>query len=118
MIDTLSALLSAGAIPQTSFGTASRYYGLASLAFVTKDGRTIQYFSRRFIPQPQSFATIEVHTVAAGERVDVLAAQFFGDPLAYWRLCDANLAVRPDDLERVGLILRVTLAAGFPGAGP
>lgn len=113
MIDTLSALLSAGAIPQTSFDPQSRYYGLAPLTFVTNDGRTIKYVSRRFIPQPQKFATIEVHTVAEGERVDVMATQFFGDPLLYWRLCDANLAVRPDDLERAGLVLRVTLAAVF-----
>lgn len=115
MIDTLSALIAAGAIPQTSFVPPSRYYGLPTLSFVTREGRTIQYISRRFIPQPHSFATIEVHTVVEGERVDLLASQFFGDPLQYWRLCDANLAVRPDDLERIGRLLRVTLAAGVPG---
>lgn len=113
MIDTLSALLSAGAIPQTSYAPDSRYYGLAPLAYTTADGQTIQYVARRFIPQPQSFATIAVHTVAQGERVDVMATQFFGDPLLYWRLCDANLAVRPDDLETAGLIIKITLAAVF-----
>jgi hypothetical protein len=113
MIDTLSALLSAGAVPQTSYAPDSRYFGLAPSTYITADGRTIQYTSRRFIPQPESFAPIAVHTVAQGERVDVMAQQFFGDPYLYWRLCDANLAVRPDDLERAGLVLRVTLAAAF-----
>ncbi len=113
--DTLSALLSAGAIPQTTYAPDSRYYGLAPSTYTTADGRTITYTSRRFIPQPQNYATISTHTVVQGERVDVMATQFFGDPLLYWRLCDANLAVRPDDLEATGLVLRVTLQAGFAG---
>lgn len=115
MNDTLSALLSAGAVPQTSYAPDSRYYGLAPSTYTTADGRTIRYTSRRFIPQPQRFATISTHIVGQGERIDVMATQFFGDPLLYWRLCDANLAVRPDDLERAGLIVNVTLAAGFAG---
>ncbi len=115
MIDTLSALLSAGAIPQISFGPESRYYGRAAKTYATKDGRTIRYVSRRFIPQPQSFATIAVHTITQGERVDLIAATFFGDPLIYWRLCDANVAVRPADLEKRGQIVRITLAAGMSG---
>ena len=113
MIDTLSALLSAGAIPQTSYAPDSRYYGLAPSTYVTAGGETIRYTSRRFIPQPAAFATISVHSVVQGERIDVMATQFFGDPLLYWRLCDANLAVRPDDLETTGFLLQVTLAAVF-----
>jgi hypothetical protein len=115
MIDTLSALLSAGAIPQTSYAPDSRYYGLAPSTYTTKDGHTIQYMSRRFIPQPGSFATIATHSVVQGERIDVIAEHFFGGPLLYWRLCDANLAVRPDGLEQPGLLLRVTLAASPVG---
>lgn len=115
MTDTLSALLAAGAIAQTSYAPNSRYYGLAPSTYVTAGGRAIRYTSRRFVPQPQNFSTISTHTVGQGERIDVLAAQFFGDPFLYWRLCDANLALRPDDLERAGLTLRVTLAAGFAG---
>ena len=113
--DTLAALLSGGAIPQTSYAPDSRYYGNQPTTYTTADGRTIRYLSRRFIPQPSSYAPISVHTVAQGERVDVMAAQFFGDPLLYWRLCDANLALRPDDLEQPGKVLVVTLAAGFAG---
>ena len=113
MNDTLSALLSAGAVPQTAYAPNSRYYGTEPLTYTAPDGTTINYVPRRFIPQPPSFATIGVHAVAAGERVDVMATQFFGDPLLYWRLCDANLAQRPDDLETAGLVIRITLAAAF-----
>jgi hypothetical protein len=113
--DTLSALLSAGAVPQTSYAPDSRYYGLAPSTYTTPDGRTIRYTSRRFIPQPRNFTIISLHTVEQGERVDGMAAQFFGDPLLYWRLCDANIALRPDDLERAGASVHVTLAAGSAG---
>lgn len=111
MIDTLSALLAAGAIPQTSYAPNSRYYNLAPSTYTAPDGSTIRYTARRFIAQPNQFATIAVHAVVQGERVDTIATQFFGDPLLYWRLCDANLAVRPDDLEAPGTQLRITLAA-------
>lgn len=115
MIDTLEALLQTGALPQTSYGPESRYYGLPPATYTTEDGRLIRYVSRRFVPQPQRYATLQLHTVAQGERVDVIAAQFLGDPLLYWRLCDANLALRPTDLEQIGRAIRITLAAGFPG---
>jgi hypothetical protein len=115
MIDTLSALLGAGAIPQTSYAPNSRYYNLSPLTYTAKDGRTIRYTARRFIPPPDRFAPIAVHAVVQGERVDTIAAQSFGDPLLYWRLCDANLAVRPDDLEVPGTQLRITLAAAPAG---
>ncbi len=82
MSDTLSALLSAGAIPQTSYAPDSRYYGLAPSTYVTADGETIRYTSRRFIPQPAAFATISVHSVVQGERIDVIGAQLLRRPAA------------------------------------
>lgn len=44
-----------------------------------------------------------------------LAARYIGDPEQYWRLCDANNAIRPDELiETVGRALRITLPEGIP----
>ncbi len=118
MIDTLSALLGAGAVPQTSFGPQSRYVGATPLVYITRDGRSISYVPRRFIPRPERFATLQLYHVPQGARVDLIAAQFLGDPLFYWRLCDANVAVRPDDLAVLGRVLRITLPAGAPGTQP
>ncbi len=115
MTDMIGALLGAGAIPQTSFAPNSRYYGAIPLVYVTRDGRSISYVPRRFIAQPQRFVTLQVYRVPQGARVDVLAARFLGDPLLYWQLCDANVAVRPDDLVELGRMLRITLPAGMPG---
>ena len=42
---------------------------------------------------------------------------YLGDPEQFWRLCDANGAMRPDELtETVGRRLRITLPEGVPGA--
>ena len=52
-----------------------------------------------------------------GERLDNIAAQYMGDPTLFWRLCDANNAMRPEELtETIGRILRITLPQGIPGA--
>jgi hypothetical protein len=54
--------------------------------------------------------------VVAGDRLDNLAARHLGDPQQYWRICDANRAVRPDELiETLGRALRITLPEGVPG---
>ena len=38
------------------------------------------------------------HTVTQGERLDNITFQYLGDPEQFWRVCDANGAVRPDEL--------------------
>jgi Phage Tail Protein X len=40
------------------------------------------------------------HVVAEGERLDQLAYRYYGDPLLWWRICDAN----PDVLSPLDLI--------------
>jgi hypothetical protein len=82
----------------------------------TPDGRTIVYLRRRFVPPPDRFALLQEHTVTEGERLDNLAAHYLGDAEVFWRLCDANGAMRPDELtETVGRKLRITLPEGIPG---
>jgi hypothetical protein len=115
MNDTLSSLIVAGAVAQTAYGPESRYFALAPLAYQRRDGTTIAYIPRRFIPQPERFATMQLYRVPQGVRIDMIAASVLGDPLAYWQICDANLAIRPSDLEVVGRVLRITLAAAPPG---
>jgi nucleoid-associated protein YgaU len=115
MSDMLTALIAAGALPQTSYGTSSRYYGLPVVDFWLPDGSVIRYVGRRFIPRASLYPTLVSHSVQQGDRIDVLAARYLGDPLLYWRIADANLAVRPDDPLVLGNSLSIPLAAGAPG---
>ena len=38
--------------------------------------------------------------VTEGDRLDNITARFLGDPTQFWRVCDANLALLPDELEK------------------
>jgi hypothetical protein len=94
----------------------SRYFGIEIAGYECTDGRTIAYLRRRFVPLPERFADIAEHVVKQNERLDNITAQHLGDPEQYWRICDANRAMRPEDLtEEPGRRLRITLPEGLPG---
>ena len=98
------------------FPPNSRYHGIETATFEAADGREIVYLRRRFVPKSSQFSLLQEHAVVEGDRLDNLAARYFVDPLLYWRLCDANDAIRPRDLvaERRRR-LRITLPEGIPG---
>jgi hypothetical protein len=99
------------------FPPNSRFSTVSTTTLVLKDGTTIVYLRRHFVPPPSQFALLGLYTVKQGDRLDNLAAQFFGDPLLFWRLCDANGAMRPEELtETVGESLLITLPQGIPGS--
>jgi hypothetical protein len=105
-------------IPSVTFPTDSRYYNSRTLSYTTASGQVITYLVQRFVPQPggTNFSTVAMHTVKSGDRLDLLAAKYFGDPLMYWLICDANGAIRPDRLlETPGTALNITLPQGVPG---
>jgi hypothetical protein len=116
MNPTLQSLLQFAGLKASLFAPNSRYQGSDTGTLTTHDGRTIVYLRRRFVPSPSLFATIQQHTVAQGERLDNLAATFLGDPELFWRLCDANNAMRPEELEELGRVLLITLPQGIPGS--
>lgn len=100
-----------------NFSPTSRYYDTPTKTLPMADGVSLVYLSRRFVPAGSRFALFSSHTVLAGERLDNIAAAELGDPLAFWRICDANDAMRPDELtDRIGRRLRITLPEGFPAA--
>lgn len=116
MPDPLQALLQAGVLKTTLFPPTSRYHGIDTATLEVAEGKTVIYLRRRFVPPPERFALLQEHTVTQGDRLDNLTAQYLGDPEQYWRLCDANGALRPDELtETVGRRLRITLPEGIPG---
>jgi hypothetical protein len=114
---TLESILQGAAAPAQSFARNSRYFGLPTLTMTAADGRAVAYVARRFVPSPEQFAPLAQHSVVQGDRLDNIAAQHFGDPQQFWRLCDANNALRPDELvETLGRRIVITLPAGVaPG---
>jgi hypothetical protein len=117
MTDPVQAFMQANALVAPVYPPESRYYAIATTQLTQPDGSAIVYLKRRFVPPPEQFALLQEHSVAEGDRVDNLAARYIGDASQYWRLCDANGAIRPDELtETAGRSLRITLPEGVPGA--
>ena len=116
----LDALLSNAAAGARPFPPNSRYNGVPILAYrpanaeASGEIRDLPYLARRFIPPADRFSPIGSHAVVQGDRLDNLAARYLGDPEQYWKLCDANGALRPDELvEAIGRILRIALPTGM-----
>lgn len=98
------------------FPPTSRYYNLDILQFTAPDGTTFSYLERRFVPPPENFALLKTYVVVQGDRLDNVTAKFLTDPGQFWRLCDANRAMRPGELTAtIGRRLRITLPEGIPG---
>jgi hypothetical protein len=116
-IDPIQALLAQTSLPRNLFTATSRYYGLDTAALTRPDGVTVIYLRRRFLPSPDRFQLVQEHSVKQLERLDNIAAAFLGDPELFWRLADANGAMRPEELvETVGRRLRITLPEGIAGS--
>jgi hypothetical protein len=115
MIDPFQLVQQLGNATAGTVPTTSRYSGLPIAQLELPDGTVVAYLTRRFVPQPERFALLQTHTVTQGERLDNVTAAFLGDPEQFWRLCDANRALEPEELEEVGRVLRITLPEGVPG---
>jgi hypothetical protein len=91
------------------FDSASRYAAVETATLRDADGRAIAYIRRRFLPQGFGMPVLVEVVVAPGDRLDLITARTLGDPEAFWRVCDANDALDPGELERAGRRLRVPL---------
>ena len=110
----VQALLQFTGVKASLFPLNSRYRGLET-ATLQSAGQPIVYIRRRFVPSPDQSIPIQAHTVKQGERLDNLAAQFLGDAELFWRLCDANGSMRPEELEETGVVLRIAQTQGLAG---
>lgn len=99
------------------FPITSRYHSILTATFEALDGRQIAYLLRRFLPNPEKFASLQEHRVAAGERPDTLAGRYLSDPELFWRLADSNGVMQPEELtDQVGDTVRITLPEEVSGA--
>lgn len=99
-----------------SFTVTSRYYAIDTATMTLPDGTTVAYVRRRIVPPAERFSPLLTYTVAEGDRPDNVAAEYLGDPEQFWRLCDANNTLEPEDLTATpGSTVRITLPEGVPG---
>ena len=93
------------------FARSSRYAQVPEAVYVDAAGREIPYKLLRILPpRPEDVAG---HLVVAGDRLDLLAHRYLGDPELFWRICDANGALRPEELtEETGR--RISIPIGAP----
>jgi hypothetical protein len=93
------------------FDPNSRYAGIATAKLTVPDpdggARETRYVRRRIIPPSESATTLVEHTVAQGERLDQITARYAGDPMQFWRICDANNVVAPEELEETGRVIAI-----------
>jgi hypothetical protein len=102
----------AGTATPAAFPPNSRYNTTPVATLTAPDGTQVVYLTRRFVPPPEAFAAAGGATVREGDRLDNLSAALLGDPELFWRMCDANRALQPDELEAVGRVLVVPLPEG------
>ncbi len=115
MTDPFSFLQSTS-LKETAFPETSRYHGIETNTYENDAGDEIVYLERRFLPQPDKFELLQEHIVTENERLDNLTNEYFGDPEQFWKICDANSAIRPNELvETIGNKIRITLPEGIPG---
>jgi hypothetical protein len=77
------------------FFKGSRYQLVATETLTDAGGRPIRYKGQRLVPPTPARA---VHEVLEGERLDHIAHAWYRDAERFWRICDANHALWPDDL--------------------
>lgn len=96
------------------FDSTSRYAhaGTKVMTVVGPDGkpREVRYIERRFIPSGEDVPVLAEHTVSQGERLDNVTALYLSDPTLFWRICDANNVLSPDELtDEIGARIKITL---------
>ncbi len=99
-----------------AYPPSSRYYGIEVAKVEVTGGEAQAYLRRRFVPAPESFFLLQEHSVTEGERPDNIAHKYLGDPEQFWRLCDANNVMDPNELTGTpGQKICITLPAGISG---
>jgi nucleoid-associated protein YgaU len=82
----------------------SRYAGVPVRQVTRPDGAVVSVLGIRFIgPTPAGY----LHTVTAGDRLDLLAHRFYGDADRGWLIADANSELDPQDLLVPGRRIRI-----------
>jgi hypothetical protein len=79
------------------FFKGSRYQNVGEWQLIDSRRRVIQYKKMRVISSPR---VDWIYRVKQVDRLDLIAHEYYRDPERFWRICDANEALWPDDLVR------------------
>lgn len=86
----------------------SRYAGIDTATLTDADGRQVVYLRRRFLPRGSRMPVLAEVAARPGDRLDLVAARTLGSPELFWRICDANDVMSPDELTAVlGATIRI-----------
>lgn len=92
------------------FFRGSRYANVPEHELTNPRGRVIRYKGIREIPLPVAQRS---HIVRQGDRLELVAHEYFREPERFWRICDANRATWPGDLlAETGRRLAIPAAEG------
>ncbi|WP_330292154.1 hypothetical protein [Streptomyces sp. NBC_00576] len=110
--NALDAIPGAHPYPRTS-----RYHDAEIGIHRQTDGTEVRYAKRRLLPplDEQQGPEVHPHTVGAGERPDLLAQRYFGDPAQWWQIADANPVLDPRELtDEAGRVIGIPTLGGLP----
>lgn len=82
----------------------SRYAKVDIYTVTDAQGNQHQALKIRMVPATPSFFQ---HTVTNNDRLDLLAFQFYGKADRFWRICDANNAMQPEELLEPGRLVNI-----------
>lgn len=74
----------------------SRYNRSAVLTWTASDGTSLPYLERRWLPAGSAEPLVRV-TVAAGDRLDQLAARWLGNAEVWWQIADEAGVLHPSE---------------------
>lgn len=99
------------------FPVTSRYHLVEKATMQTAVHSTyteeIIYLKRRFLPPANKAFVRTQHTVTDGERLDNITAVYLGDPEQFWRLCDGNPIMHPNELtDELGQRIDIPIIQG------
>jgi hypothetical protein len=77
------------------FEPNSRYYFTPQNTYTNENGEEIKHLRRRILPQGDQQPLLTNISPLEGDRLDLIAHRTLGDPLAFWRICDANNTMHP-----------------------
>jgi hypothetical protein len=77
------------------FDSKSRYVKAETYQVTDARGRQVTVVAA---PAPPEQVLLGIHLLKQGERLDLLAARYLGDPAGYWRIAEQNNVMLPEAL--------------------